>query len=191
MRSFNGSKVEGSLPGSFPLLNKNTHIWSIFVIRLMGQIFCRLISQRYLLLHLFIAHIVNLSADVIFIMLSPCHAERTDLLYHSQLPHWKQEMQKVKQHPFHFMDYYPGCFQGKNLNLGAVFVTYINHISLISFEMKQEYKNIPVSRTITALLKPCIYLNSLVLGHTHCVQDRLLIFAIGVSILRIMSQLTQ
>ena len=52
---FNAPDVEGSLPGSFPLLNKNTHIWSTFVIRLMGQIFCRL------LFHLLVAHILNLS----------------------------------------------------------------------------------------------------------------------------------
>ena len=62
MWNFNGSNIEGSLPGSFPLLNKNTHIWSILAIRLMGQIFCRLISQRFLLFHLLVAHIVNLSA---------------------------------------------------------------------------------------------------------------------------------
>ena len=47
--------VEGSIPGSFPLLNKNTHTWSTFVIRLMGQVFCRL------LFHLLAAHILNLS----------------------------------------------------------------------------------------------------------------------------------
>ena len=61
MWSFNALDVEGSLPGSFPLLNKNTCIWSIFVIRLMGQVFCRQISQRYPLIHLLAAHILNLS----------------------------------------------------------------------------------------------------------------------------------
>ena len=62
MLSFNSSDVEGSLPGSFPLLNKNTCFWSIFVIRLMGQVFCRHISQRYPLINLLAAHILNLSA---------------------------------------------------------------------------------------------------------------------------------
>ena len=55
MWSFNASDIEGSLPGSFPLLNKNTPIWSIFVIRLIGQVFCRLPF------HLLAAHILNLS----------------------------------------------------------------------------------------------------------------------------------
>ena len=52
---FNAPDVEGSLPGPFPLLNKSARIWSIFVIRLMGQVFCRL------LFHLLAAHILNLS----------------------------------------------------------------------------------------------------------------------------------
>ena len=52
---FNAPDVEGSLPGSFPLLNKTTRIWSTFVIRLMGQVFCRL------LFHLLAAHILKLS----------------------------------------------------------------------------------------------------------------------------------
>ena len=52
---FNAPDIEESLPGSFPLLNKNTHIWSTFVIRLMGRVFCRL------LFHLLAAHILNLS----------------------------------------------------------------------------------------------------------------------------------
>ena len=52
---FNAPDVEGSLPGSFPLLNKNTRIWSTFVIRLMGQVFCRLLFQ------LLAVHILNLS----------------------------------------------------------------------------------------------------------------------------------
>ena len=52
---FNAPDVEGSLPGSFPLLNKNTRIWSTFVIRLMGQVLCRL------LFHLLAADILNLS----------------------------------------------------------------------------------------------------------------------------------
>ena len=47
--------VEGSLLGSFPLINKHTRIWSILVIRLMGQVFCRL------LFHLLAAQILNLS----------------------------------------------------------------------------------------------------------------------------------
>ena len=51
---FNAPDVEGCQPGSFPLLNKNTRIWSTFVIRLMGQVFCRLL---FLLLA---AHILNL-----------------------------------------------------------------------------------------------------------------------------------
>ena len=51
----NAPDVEGSLLGSFPLINKNTRIWSIFVIRLMGQVFCRL------LLHLLAAQILNMS----------------------------------------------------------------------------------------------------------------------------------
>ena len=51
----NAPDVEGSLPGSVPLFNENTRIWSTFVIRLMGQVFCRL------LFHLFDAHILNLS----------------------------------------------------------------------------------------------------------------------------------
>ena len=51
MWSFNATNVEGSLPGSFPLLNKNARIWSI----LMGQVFCRL------LFHLLAADILNLS----------------------------------------------------------------------------------------------------------------------------------
>ena len=55
MWSFNEPDVEGSLPGSFPLLNKKTRIWSTFVIRLMGQVFCRL------LFHLLAANILNLS----------------------------------------------------------------------------------------------------------------------------------
>ena len=46
--------VEGSLPGYFPLFNKNTRTWSTFVIRLMGHVFCRL------LFHLLAAHILNL-----------------------------------------------------------------------------------------------------------------------------------
>ena len=52
---FNAPDVEGSLPGSFPLLNKNTQIWSTFVIQLIGQVFCRL------LFHLLAAHILNLT----------------------------------------------------------------------------------------------------------------------------------
>ena len=52
---FNAPDVEGSLPGSFTLLNKTTRIWSTFVIRLMGQVFYRL------LFHLLAAHILNLS----------------------------------------------------------------------------------------------------------------------------------
>ena len=52
---FNASDVEGSLPGSFPLLTKNTRIWSTFVIRSKGQVFCRL------LFHLLAVHIPNLS----------------------------------------------------------------------------------------------------------------------------------
>ena len=87
MWSLNASDVEGSLPGSFPLLNRNTRIRSIFVFRLMGQVFCRQISQRYQLIHLLAAHILNLSAadcySQMLLMLSPCHAQRTDLLYHS------------------------------------------------------------------------------------------------------------
>ena len=55
MWSFNAPDIEGSLPGPFSLLNKNTRIWSIFVIRLMGQMFCR---QPF---HLLAAHIKNLS----------------------------------------------------------------------------------------------------------------------------------
>ena len=51
MWSFNAPNVEGSLHGSFPLLNKNTRIWSIF----MSHVFCRL------LFHLLAAHILNLS----------------------------------------------------------------------------------------------------------------------------------
>ena len=51
---FNAPDLEGNLPGSFPLLNKNTRIWSTFVIRLMGQVFCRL------LFHLLASHILNL-----------------------------------------------------------------------------------------------------------------------------------
>ena len=52
---FNAPDVEGSLPGSFPLLNqKHSHLVNI-VIRLMGQVFCRL------LFHLLAAHILNLS----------------------------------------------------------------------------------------------------------------------------------
>ena len=54
-REFNAPDVEGSLPGSFPLLNKNTSILSTFVILLMGQVFYRL------LFHLLAAHILNLS----------------------------------------------------------------------------------------------------------------------------------
>ena len=106
MWSFHAADVEGSLPGSFPLLNKNTRIWSIFVIRFMGQVFCRQISQRYLLIHLLAAHILSLSAtdcySQMLFMLSPCHAQRTDLLYHSQLPHGKQTIQKVRKHPISF-----------------------------------------------------------------------------------------
>ena len=52
---FNAPDVEGSPHGSFPILDKNTRIWSTFVIRLMGQVFCRL------LFHLLAAHILNLS----------------------------------------------------------------------------------------------------------------------------------
>ena len=52
---FNAPDVEGSLPGSFPLLNKHIRIWSAFVIRLMGQVFCRL------LFYLLAAHILNRS----------------------------------------------------------------------------------------------------------------------------------
>ena len=52
---FNAIDVEGSLPGSLPLLNKNTRIWSTFVILLIGQVFYRL------LIHLLAAHILNLS----------------------------------------------------------------------------------------------------------------------------------
>ena len=55
MWTFNAPDIEGSLPGSFPLLNKNTTIWSIFVTQLMGQVFCRLPF------HLLAAHIRNLS----------------------------------------------------------------------------------------------------------------------------------
>ena len=51
----NAPDVEGSLLGSFPLINKHTRIWSILVIRLMGQVFCRL------LFHLLAAQILNLS----------------------------------------------------------------------------------------------------------------------------------
>ena len=40
---FNAPDVEGSLSGYFPSLNKNTCIWSPIVIRLMGQVFCRLL----------------------------------------------------------------------------------------------------------------------------------------------------
>ena len=55
MWSFNAPDIEGSLPGYFPLLNNNTLIWSILVIPLMGQVFCRLPF------HLLAAHILNLS----------------------------------------------------------------------------------------------------------------------------------
>ena len=57
MWSFNAPDIEGSLPGSFPfpLLNKNTRIWSIFVIQLMRQVSCRLPF------HLLAAHILNLT----------------------------------------------------------------------------------------------------------------------------------
>ena len=106
MWSLNPSDVEGSLPGSFPLLNKNTCIWSIFVIRLIVQVFCIQIYQRYLLIHLLAAHILNLSAadcySQMLFMLSPCHAQQTDLLYHSQLPNGKQAIQKVRNHPISF-----------------------------------------------------------------------------------------
>ena len=51
---FNAPDVKGSLLGSFPVLNKNTRIWSTFVIRLMDQVFCRL------LFHLLAAQILNL-----------------------------------------------------------------------------------------------------------------------------------
>ena len=54
MWSFNSPDVEGSLPGSFLLLNKNTRNWPTFVIRLMGQVFCRQ------LFHFKAAHILNL-----------------------------------------------------------------------------------------------------------------------------------
>ena len=54
MWSFNAPDIEGSLTGYFPLLNKNTRIWSIFVIRLMGQVFCRL------QFHFLAAYILNL-----------------------------------------------------------------------------------------------------------------------------------
>ena len=52
---FSAPDVEGSLYGSFPFLNENARIWSTFVIRLMGQVFYRL------LFHLLAAHILNLS----------------------------------------------------------------------------------------------------------------------------------
>ena len=52
---FNAPDVEGSLPGSINLLNKKPRIWSTFVIRLMGKVFCRL------LFHLIAARILNLS----------------------------------------------------------------------------------------------------------------------------------
>ena len=139
MLSFNTSDVEGSLPQSFPLLNKNNRIWSIFEIQLMGQIFCRQISQRYLLFHLLATHILNLSAarcySQMFSMLSPCHAQRMNVLYHSQLSQVGYTESKAA----------PNFISWTCTNLGAVFVPDINHIFLISFEMKQEYKNIPIS----------------------------------------------
>ena len=101
MWSFNASDVEGSLPGSFPLFNKNTRISSthVFVIRLMGRVFCRQISQSYLLIHLLAAHILNLSAADCYSQMPFMLAQRTDLLYHSQLPHGKQAIHKVRKHP--------------------------------------------------------------------------------------------
>ena len=51
MWSFNAPDIEGSLPGSFPLLNKkHSHL-----VNMIGQVFCRL------LFHLLAAHILNLS----------------------------------------------------------------------------------------------------------------------------------
>ena len=52
---FNAPDVEGSLSGSFHILDKNIRIWSTFVIRLMGQVFFRLLFR------LLAAHILNLS----------------------------------------------------------------------------------------------------------------------------------
>ena len=131
MWRFNASDVAGSLPGYFPLSNKNTRIWSIFVIRLMGQVFFRQISQSYLLIRLLADHILNLSAagcySQMLFMLSPCHAQRTDLLYHSKLTHGKQAIQKVRKY---FISW-------TGTNFGAVFVPDINHISFTSFEIKQ------------------------------------------------------
>ena len=68
--AFNAPDVEGSLSGSFPLLNKSTRIWSTFVIRLMGKVFCRL------LFHLLAAYILNLS-DTAFL----CNFKATCYMY--------------------------------------------------------------------------------------------------------------
>ena len=104
---FNALDVEGSLPGSFPLLNKNTCIWSIFVIRLMDQVFCRQFSQRYLLIHLLAAHILNLSAADCYIsnafhaVTLPCPGNGLTVP-----PHGKQAILKVRKHPIYFMDWH-------------------------------------------------------------------------------------
>ena len=109
----------------------------------MDQIFCRLISQRYLLFHLLVAHIVNLSVAACAVTL-PCPAN--GLTVSQPVTAWEAGNAESMAAP-HFIAWpiILAAFKGKNLNLGAVFVTYINHISLISFEMKQEYKNIPIS----------------------------------------------
>ena len=130
----NASDVGGSLLGYVPLLNKTTRIWSIFVIRSKCQI-----SQRYLPFHLVAAQILNHTAadcySQMLSKLSPCHAQQMDLLYHSQLPKGKQAIQKVRQHPISWT----------GTNLGVVFIPDKSHISVISFEMKQAYKNISIS----------------------------------------------
>ena len=86
------------------------------------------------------------------------------------------------------MDYYAGCFQGENLNLGAVFVTDINHISLISFAMKQQYKNIPISTNNNNSFESMRLLKLVGIG-TYSLRSRSSInfFAIDVSILRVIS----
>ena len=84
-------------------------------------------------------------------------------------PHGKQAKQKVRKHPIYFMDWHK-----LGSHLRCWHKPYFPH-KLWNETIKSTRTSLSL-QTITTLLNPCAHLNLLVLGHTHCAQDRLLIF---------------